>query len=145
MKSCIFCELLEGKTPSYTVYEDEHAKIILDIDPINEGHMLIIAKEHCADADLMEESVYMHIQMLARRMIRVLKQVYDHCDGYTVLQNGGLIGTSGHYHLHVIPRYLRDGFFIMSGESVCRAKPRVVEKLQKGMAELALTDADKTV
>lgn len=138
MKPCIFCELLEGKTPSYTVYEDEYAKVILDVDPINEGHLLIVAKAHCADADLMDEDVYLHIQKLARRMIAVLKHVYVHSDGYTVLQNGGAIGTSGHYHLHVIPRYLRDGFFIMTGESVCRAKEKVAEKLKKGIAELNL-------
>jgi histidine triad (HIT) family protein len=43
---CIFCKIVEGEVPAYTIYEDEHFMAFLDINPWVEGHTLVIPKDH---------------------------------------------------------------------------------------------------
>lgn len=43
---CIFCKIANGEIPSATVYEDSICRVILDVNPANKGHALIIPKEH---------------------------------------------------------------------------------------------------
>ena len=42
---CIFCKIINNEIPSYTIYEDELVKVILDINPSVDGHALIIPKK----------------------------------------------------------------------------------------------------
>jgi len=43
---CIFCQIVEGKIPSYKVWEDENFLAFLDIHPASAGHTLVIPKKH---------------------------------------------------------------------------------------------------
>ncbi len=130
MKHCIFCRILAGEQPSYPIYDDNEIQAILDIDPINEGHILILPKMHYSDADELPEALYLKIQILARKLVAVLKNVYG-CDGYTVMQNGGRVSAIGHYHLHIFPRYMRDGFFVMTSGLSYRVNEKVAEKIKQ--------------
>ena len=42
---CIFCKIINGDIPSYTIYENETVKAFLDINPTSNGHTLIIPKK----------------------------------------------------------------------------------------------------
>ncbi len=44
--SCVFCEIVAGRAPAHVVYENEHALVILDIQPLAEGHCLVVSKRH---------------------------------------------------------------------------------------------------
>lgn len=46
MTDCIFCKIVSGDIPSYSVYEDDSYKAFLDIHPLNPGHVLVIPKKH---------------------------------------------------------------------------------------------------
>ena len=46
---CIFCKIIDGQIPSYTIYENEFVKAFLDISPVKCGHTLIIPKKHYKD------------------------------------------------------------------------------------------------
>lgn len=41
---CLFCKITSGEIPSKTIYENEHVKAIMDINPTSNGHILIIPK-----------------------------------------------------------------------------------------------------
>ena len=47
--NCIFCKIISGDIPSYTIYEDDIVKCFLDINPESPGHSLIIPKTHYQD------------------------------------------------------------------------------------------------
>ena len=49
---CIFCDIANKKLETNIVYEDETVMVFLDNDPINEGHVLLIPKEHYLDVTL---------------------------------------------------------------------------------------------
>ena len=46
MNDCVFCKIIKGELPSKTLYEDETTKVIMSIDPITNGHLLVIPKQH---------------------------------------------------------------------------------------------------
>ena len=46
MEDCIFCKIVKGEIPAEKVYEGDNFIGILDIEPIAEGHTLIIPKKH---------------------------------------------------------------------------------------------------
>ena len=42
MRECIFCKIVQGELPAIKVYEDENVLAFMDINPLNDGHTLII-------------------------------------------------------------------------------------------------------
>ncbi len=104
---CIFCKIVNGDIPSYTVYEDEIVKVFLDISPITEGHMLVIPKKHYTDIKDIPMDVIMHCQEVAKNMFTVLKEKLN-VEGLSLTQNNEYGQEIKHYHLHLIPRYKDD-------------------------------------
>lgn len=113
--NCAFCKIIKKEKPSYIIYEDELLCCFLDIDPINEGHVLIVPKKHCNNIDEVEDEVLFRIMGIAKTIFKSIKKVYN-CDGYTMMQNGGGFADVAHYHMHIFPRYIDDGFKWISKE-----------------------------
>ena len=44
IEDCIFCKILRGEIPSFKVFEDDKTFAFMDINPVNEGHALVISK-----------------------------------------------------------------------------------------------------
>ena len=101
---CIFCKIIKGEIPSYTVYEDDVVKVFLDVNPSSNGHMLIVPKEHTVDLDTIEENVLLHVMRTAKQMKHLLEEKL-HVDGVALLQNNGIAQEVKHYHLHIKPCY----------------------------------------
>ena len=59
MSDCIFCSRERIKTDF--VYEDDQVMAFLDMDPINEGHVLLVPKAHYLDADEMPDELFAQI------------------------------------------------------------------------------------
>lgn len=108
-KKCIFCKIINKEAPSNIIYEDEIICCFLDIDPINEGHVLIVPKKHQHNIHDIDDEVLLRIMKLSKKISKVLKKVYN-CHGYTMMQNGGVFTDFGHFHMHIFPRYVDDGF-----------------------------------
>lgn len=106
MNDCIFCKIAAGQIPSATVYEDEEFRVILDLNPISEGHALILPKKHFTDITELDAETAAKVLPLAARIGEVMKKALG-CTGFNVLQNNGISAgqTVFHFHVHVIPRY----------------------------------------
>lgn len=102
--NCVFCKIIEGDIPSYTIYEDDIVKCFLDIHPETPGHMLIIPKKHYQDVTDIDNTTLHHINDISKKMYRLLKDKLNF-DGLRYVQNNGNIQEVKHYHLHVIPFY----------------------------------------
>lgn len=104
MDNCIFCKIVKGDIPSYTIYEDEIVKVFLDINPLKEGHTLIIPKTHYKDLDDIDQNTLNHIMEVAKKIkLRIEERLNP--DGIRLLQNNGVLQEVKHYHLHLIPTY----------------------------------------
>lgn len=106
---CDFCKIASHEINANIVYEDESIMAFLDYEPVNEGHILIIPKEHLLDIDEIPDKLLYSMLNLSKRIVSSIKKVYSP-EGYTIMQNGGAFNDLGHYHLHVFPRYRNDGF-----------------------------------
>lgn len=107
--SCIFCKIANGEIPSISVYEDESFKVIMDINPANLGHSLVICKEHYANIFEMPKELTAKAFAVAKKVAEAVKKATD-CDGVNILQNNGEVAgqTVFHFHIHIIPRLKGD-------------------------------------
>ena len=103
---CIFCKIANGEIPSATVYEDSICRVILDVNPANKGHALIIPKEHYDDIYSMDADTASKIFTIATEVAKAQKAELNP-DGLNIIQNNGAAAgqTVFHFHMHLIPRY----------------------------------------
>ena len=78
MEKCIFCEILEGKIPSFKVAEDERCIAILDKYPRIRGQVLVISKKHQPPGfSQMGEQVAVDLVSLAKNISGKICQALD--------------------------------------------------------------------
>lgn len=106
---CIFCKIINGEIPSYTIYEDDIVKVFLDIEPNTNGHMLIIPKKHFVNIVDIDSDTMNHIFKIQKQMYELVKEKLG-AKGATFAQNNDLGQDVKHYHMHLIPRYENDGW-----------------------------------
>jgi histidine triad (HIT) family protein len=110
MSDCVFCKIRDGQMPSMMIYEDDRTLCIMDINPLNAGHCLVITQNHAAtlfDSDPADVAAAIGTaQKVALALRAVLKP-----DGLNLLQANGAAAFQSvpHFHLHVIPRWTNDG------------------------------------
>jgi len=102
--NCIFCKIIEGTINSYTLYENEFIKIFLDINPISNGHMLVVPKKHIVDFTEMDNETIQEINNGAKLMHQLITKKLNP-DGIKLVVNYGELQEVKHYHLHLIPFY----------------------------------------
>ena len=105
MEDCIFCKIIKGEIPCFKVYEDNKVLAFEDINPIAEGHTLIIPKRHAQDLWEMSGDDLTAVHLASQKVIRAIKKALNPT-GVALLQlNGrGANQVVGHYHLHLMPR-----------------------------------------
>ena len=102
---CIFCKIINGDIPSYTVYENDYVKCFLDVNPISMGHTLIIPKKNFKDAYDITEEYISEIHKASKIILELLDSKLKP-NGYRLVQNNGNLQEVKHYHLHIIPNYI---------------------------------------
>ncbi len=112
MNGCIFCEILAGRQPASRVYQDEVCTAFMDIQPVNPGHVLVIPNEHVVHLAELDEDTGAHLFVIGRKLAGAVRQSGVKCEGINLfLADGEAAGQDVfHVHLHVIPRYRKDGF-----------------------------------
>ncbi len=105
MEDCIFCKIVKGDIPSFKVYEDKRVFAFMDINPISEGHTLIIPKNHAENIWEISEEDLAAINRVSKKVAEAIRKELNPV-GIAVLQlNGrGVNQVVMHYHLHLIPR-----------------------------------------
>lgn len=99
---CVFCKINQKEIPSYQIYEDEYVNVIMDINPSQNGHLLVIPKKHHDDFYTLDDYLSKHINKVAKEMVDLLKRSLN-SDGFTILHNYGITQEVKHFHLHIIP------------------------------------------
>ena len=107
---CIFCKIIRGEIPSFKLYEDALTFAFMDINPLNEGHALVIPKYHAENIHSMPDEWFGPTMSTVRCIATAVDKVVQP-EGINLLQaNGpGAKQSVFHFHMHVIPRYADDG------------------------------------
>ena len=101
---CLFCKIIEGSIPSRTLYEDDIVKVIMDVNPNANGHVLVLPKKHITDFEELDGETIAHIHGVAKDMKKLLYKALNP-DGLVLVNNYGITQVIKHYHLHLIPVY----------------------------------------
>lgn len=105
-KDCIFCKIIAKEITAQIIYEDDLSLVIMDVNPINNGHVLILPKSHEDHLWDLSENTYIHLFKVARKISAALrvalnpKRVGLIVEGFEV----------PHAHIHLTP--LNDGLEI---------------------------------
>ncbi|MEF8773101.1 MAG: HIT family protein [Halobacteriales archaeon] len=104
-EDCIFCGIVDGEVPSHDVYEDDQVLAFLDVNPVAEGHALVIPKTHHERLTDMDAETTAAVFNAAREVAEAMEDALDP-DGYNLFQtNGAAAGQEVfHSHVHVVPR-----------------------------------------
>jgi histidine triad (HIT) family protein len=110
--TCVFCEIVRGAAPSSIVYADASVLAFMDIQPVNEGHVLVVPRAHAARMDELDGETGAQMFGVAIKLSTAMRQSEVRCEGVNLfLADGEAAGQEVfHVHLHVIPRYWGDGF-----------------------------------
>ncbi len=136
MCDCIFCKIVAGEIPSATIYENEEFKVILDRFPANEGHVLILVKEHVPNIFELDPDQAGRLFKLATQIAKIMQKTlgFEHMN---VMQNNGTVAGQSvfHFHMHLIPRYENDGITIsyaprdLTDEQIETMRKRIADAL----------------
>lgn len=104
--SCIFCKIAKKQVPASIVYENEKTIAFLDIKPLNEGHTLVIPKEHYEDIFDTPQEVISYIHSVTKQVALAVKKATQ-ADGISIAQQNGRAAGQDifHLHVHIIPMY----------------------------------------
>ncbi len=116
-QNCIFCHIISGRVKSKKVYEDDKVTAILDINPANPGHILLLPKKHYMIMPQMPEDEIGHIFMVAKSLSNALLKALKAKGTNIYVANGAAAGQKApHFMLNIIPRHANDGLNLVLPE-----------------------------
>ena len=130
MEDCLFCKIIKGEIPSYTVYEDDLVKVFLDINPSTNGDCLLVPKKHIVTVDDVDQALLLHLHEVILKMKKLLEDKL-HCQGLTICQNNGHGQDIKHFHIHLTPRYLDDNVTHDFNKTILIDLEKVSEQLKE--------------
>ena len=110
-QQCVFCEIVHGTSPVSWVYQDDTVVAFMDVQPITRGHMLVMPREHAVLITDINEAAAMRTFGVARWLAWVARRTLGASGVNLIVMDGeAAYQDVPHFHVHVIPRYPKDGF-----------------------------------
>ena len=95
----IFSRIIAGEIPSYKVAEDERHYAFLDINPMAEGHTLVVPKHEVDYIFSLSAEEYAALQLFAKRVAAAVEKAVP-CKRIAT----AVIGLEvPHAHIHLVP------------------------------------------
>lgn len=148
-EGCIFCQIVAGSVPSRKIYEDDDVVAVMDINPANPGHLLVLPKSHYAIMPQVPDYTVSRLaavtKLLSNHIFRALG-----AKGTTIfIANGPQAGQKApHFMIHLIPRADGDNLPLvlpmreMKDEEMEAIKSKI-EPALKSKSEPGVIDLDK--
>lgn len=95
----VFSKIVAGEIPCYKVAEDENFLAFLDINPLVEGHTLVIPKKEVDYIFDLDSDTYSGLMAFARKVAKAIKSTID-CKRVGVAVLGMEVP---HAHIHLVP------------------------------------------
>ena len=109
-QNCIFCHIVAGRASAKKIYEDDRCIAILDINPANPGHVLLLPREHYAVMPQIPEDIIGHLFMVAKGISHACLRSFRAEGTNIFVANGVAAGQRAqHFMVHIIPRKENDG------------------------------------
>jgi diadenosine tetraphosphate (Ap4A) HIT family hydrolase len=116
---CIFCSIIKKQTPSYIIDENEAVLAVLEINPISQGHVIIIPKEH---SDKPQPQAIELAQSISEKIKRVFKPKTIKIESTNLF---------GHEIINVLPIYKDE---TLESPKI-KAEPEQLQEIQKKLTQ----------
>ena len=110
---CLFCKIVNGEIPCTKIYENDMVLSFMDISPMNDGHMLVIPKNHGSTILELPEKDFLAVMSATQKVAQAVKNALNP-DGINILQLNGEAANQvvPHLHVHIVPRWSGDGLTV---------------------------------
>jgi histidine triad (HIT) family protein len=127
----VFTLIMEGKIPGNFVYEDDLTVAILTIQPIREGHVLVIPREEIDQWTDLSPDLAAHLMKVSHKISNALKSLFP-CTRVGLMIAGLEVP---HTHLHLVPMdSMADLSFANAKNAAPEALKLVAEKIRAALA-----------
>jgi histidine triad (HIT) family protein len=105
MAQTVFGKIIAGEIPCHKIYEDDKVIAFLDINPLSEGHTLVVPKEPAETLDRLSDDSAAAIGRVLPRLCRAVVAATGVRE-FNVLENNGRGAHQAidHVHFHIIPK-----------------------------------------
>jgi len=139
MADTIFGKIISGHIPCHKVYEDDKVLAFLDINPLSNGHTLVIPKEPAQTMDQLSDESAAALGRVLPRLCRAVVAVTG-VNEYNVLENNGSGAHQAiaHVHFHIIPKPDRShglGIGWPAGSLAAEDGKRLAERIAAAVAK----------
>jgi len=136
MEACIFCKIVKGEIPCSKVYEDDATLAFLDINPVTEGHTLVIPKHHSENLYEVPLEDLASVHRATQIVVRAIRNALDPIGVALVQLNGrGVNQIIMHYHVHLIPRSADDPELVVSDMGAKEMDQEALSRTAKKIAD----------
>lgn len=95
----IFTKIINGEIPCYKIAEDDKYFAFLDINPLNEGHTLVIPKQEVDYIFDLDDATLAGLHLFAKKIAKAIKQAVP-CQRVGIAVLGMEVS---HAHIHLVP------------------------------------------
>ena len=101
MEACVFCDIIAGRSPASAVYRDEYCIAVMDICPINPGHLLVIPVNHATHLADLEPRVGDALFGVAQKLAAAIRGSGLKAEGINLLLADGEAAGQEVFHVHL--------------------------------------------
>ena len=107
--NCIFCKIVARQIPSVKLLEDAETCAFMDINPVHDGHCLVISKAHYPTVFEVPPETFAAVSRTLVTLANAVNKAVSP-DGLNLVQSNGPGAAQSvpHFHVHVLPRKLGD-------------------------------------
>jgi ATP adenylyltransferase len=116
-EECVFCRILasdEAGEETLVIWRDDDCAVVLNAYPYTSGHLMVMPLRHLGEVEDLTGGEGTALWRAMTDAVLALKEAY-HPDGLNLGANLGRpagAGIPGHFHVHVLPRWLGDTNFL---------------------------------
>ncbi|MBW2976015.1 HIT family protein [Candidatus Woesearchaeota archaeon] len=138
-ESCLICQIIANRVPSYKVYEDELVLAVLDVNGANPAHCFVIPKNHYPIMEQVPDDELANLFSVANKISSSIFENLKVQGTNIFVANGIPAGqTVAHFMIHVIPRNENDGVNL-------QWKPKQLSEEELSTVELKLKEQIKNI
>ena len=136
-ESCLLCQIVANRVPSYKIYEDDLTLVVLDVNGANPGHCFVIPKNHYPIIEQVPDDELANLFTVANK---ISSSIFENLKAHGTnifVANGIPAGqTVAHFMINVMPRKENDGVNL-------QWKPKQLTEEEMSTVELKLKESIK--
>lgn len=139
MAECVICDIIEGKTPSKIIFEDDEIIAFLDYNGATSGHTFVVPKSHHPIFEQIPDQLVGKLFSVSNKISTALFETLNVQGTNIFVANGVSAGQSvAHFVINVIPRTEGDGINL-------QWQPRQLSQEEMSTVELKIKEATQNV